>query len=64
MATDATLRILTELGQQVSGLMQRVEQLETENADLKAENADLKAENKDLRELLNDQQLVAGFVQI
>lgn len=55
MATDETLRILTELGQQVSGLMQRVEKLETENAELKAENAELKAENKELRELLHQQ---------
>ncbi|MEL7067890.1 MAG: transposase [Cyanobacteria bacterium J06581_3] len=69
MATDETLRILAELGQQVSGLMQRVEKLEAENAELKAENAELKAENaelkaenaelkaenKALRELLNQQ---------
>lgn len=55
MATDETLRILTELGQQVSGLMQRVEELETENAELKAENVELKAENKELRERLHQQ---------
>ncbi|MGD1865795.1 MAG: transposase [Phormidesmis sp.] len=55
MATDETLRILAELGQQVSGLMKRVEELETENAELKAENAELKAENKELRELLDQQ---------
>ncbi len=42
MATDETLRILTELGRQVSGLMQRVEELETENAELKAENKELR----------------------
>ena len=42
MATDETLRILTELGQQVSRLTKRVEELESENADLKAENAELK----------------------
>ena len=55
MATDETLRILTELGQQVSGLMKRVEELETENAELKAENAELKGENKALRERLHQQ---------
>lgn len=55
MATDETLRILTEIGQQVSGLMHRVEELETENAELKAENAKLKAENKELREVLHQQ---------
>ncbi|MEL6491237.1 MAG: transposase [Cyanobacteria bacterium J06621_3] len=55
MATDETLRILAELGQQVSGLMKRVETLETENAELKAGNAELKAENKELRERLNRQ---------
>ncbi|MEO0377655.1 MAG: transposase [Cyanobacteria bacterium P01_A01_bin.17] len=55
MATDETLRILTELGQQVSGLTKRVEELEKENAELKAENAELKTENKELRELLHQQ---------
>ena len=55
MGTDESLRILTELGQQVSALTQRVEELERENAELKAENAELKAENKELRELLNQQ---------
>ena len=62
MATDETLRILTELGQQVSALTHRVEELEgenaelkAENAELKAENAELKAENKELRELLHQQ---------
>ncbi|MGD1900260.1 MAG: hypothetical protein ACFB16_25380, partial [Phormidesmis sp.] len=42
MATDETLRILTELGQQVSGLMQRVKELETENAELQAANKSLR----------------------
>ena len=35
MPTDETLSVLTELGRQVSGLMERVEQLERENAELK-----------------------------
>ena len=55
MATDETLRILTDLCQQVSGLTKRVEELENENAELKAENAELKAENTELRELLHQQ---------
>lgn len=55
MATDEILRILTELGQQVSGLTKCVEELERENAELKAENAELKTENKELRELLHQQ---------
>ncbi|MGB3790990.1 MAG: transposase [Phormidesmis sp.] len=50
---DKTLRVLTELGRQVSGLMERVEHLEQENGELKSENAKLKAENQELRELLH-----------
>jgi hypothetical protein len=42
MATDETLKILTELGRQIVGLTERVECLENENATLKAENANLK----------------------
>ena len=55
MPTEEILRVLTELGSQVSRLTARVEQLETENAELKAENAELKAENKGLKELLHQQ---------
>ena len=55
MPTDETLSVLTALGQQVSGLLERVEHLERENAALKSENTELKAENKALRELLHKQ---------
>jgi len=55
MPTEEILKVLTELGGQVSRLTARVEQLETENTELKAENAELKAENKGLRELLHQQ---------
>jgi transposase len=55
MPTEESLSVLIDLGRPVSGLVERVEHLERENAELKAENAKLKTENKELRGLLHQQ---------